>query len=145
MLLLLLLLLLTSPGLRFDVPSFFPGMLYGRTQLIKLSPKKTVEGFVGAAFTTVLFGYLVSGLSDQPDFIARAFCRVVLIQRTVVNIQLQTVGYHLHALPVHGLPRYRSREQRFLRRDLLAQRCLHLAIIPSLRRGQHRPIDAGEF
>ena len=34
-------------------------MLFGRTQLIKLSPKKTVEGFVGAFFSTVIFGYIV--------------------------------------------------------------------------------------
>lgn len=37
------------------------GMLFGRTQLIKLSPKKTVEGFVGAFFTTVVFAYFVGG------------------------------------------------------------------------------------
>lgn len=35
-------------------------MLFGRTQLIQLSPKKTVEGFVGALFCTVIFGYFVS-------------------------------------------------------------------------------------
>jgi CDP-diglyceride synthetase len=34
-------------------------MLFGRTQLIKLSPKKTVEGFVGAFFATVIFAYIV--------------------------------------------------------------------------------------
>lgn len=31
------------------------GMLFGRHQLIKLSPKKTVEGFVGAFFVTMIF------------------------------------------------------------------------------------------
>lgn len=40
-------------------------MLFGRTQLIKLSPKKTVEGFVGAFFTTVVFGVVVSRLVDN--------------------------------------------------------------------------------
>lgn len=39
--------------------SFPTGMLFGKTQLIKLSPKKTVEGFVGAFFTTMIFGYFV--------------------------------------------------------------------------------------
>ncbi|KAF8678200.1 Phosphatidate cytidylyltransferase [Rhizoctonia solani] len=34
------------------------GMTFGKTPLIKLSPKKTVEGFVGAFFSTLLFGYL---------------------------------------------------------------------------------------
>ena len=40
-----------------DIAAYVWGMLFGRTQLIKLSPKKTVEGFVGAFFTTVVFGY----------------------------------------------------------------------------------------
>lgn len=34
-------------------------MLFGKHQLIKLSPKKTVEGFVGALFMTIAFGYCV--------------------------------------------------------------------------------------
>jgi predicted CDP-diglyceride synthetase/phosphatidate cytidylyltransferase len=38
------------------------GMLFGRHQLIKLSPKKTVEGFVGAFFVTVIFAVGVSTL-----------------------------------------------------------------------------------
>lgn len=35
------------------------GMAFGRHQLIKLSPKKTVEGFVGAIFATLLFAFVV--------------------------------------------------------------------------------------
>ena len=68
------------------------GMLFGRTQLIKLSPKKTVEGFVGAFFTTVVFAYFVSGLAF--DHCARlTFVRAV--------------GHPLHALPIHDLSCYR--------------------------------------
>ena len=37
------------------------GKLFGKTPLIKLSPKKTVEGFVGAFFCTLLFGLAVGG------------------------------------------------------------------------------------
>lgn len=48
---------LANLTLTFVVPA---GMLFGKTQLIKLSPKKTVEGFVGAFFTTLIFGYFVS-------------------------------------------------------------------------------------
>lgn len=36
------------------------GMLFGRHQLIKLSPKKTVEGFVGAFFVTIVLAVGVS-------------------------------------------------------------------------------------
>ncbi|KPM38302.1 putative phosphatidate cytidylyltransferase [Neonectria ditissima] len=37
-----------------DIFAYICGILFGRTQLIKLSPKKTVEGFVGAWIMTVL-------------------------------------------------------------------------------------------
>lgn len=39
-----------------DIFAYLCGITFGRTQLIKLSPKKTVEGFVGAWFLTVIFG-----------------------------------------------------------------------------------------
>ncbi|WVQ97900.1 hypothetical protein IAU59_005017 [Kwoniella sp. CBS 9459] len=39
-----------------DVMAYVCGKLFGRTPLIKLSPKKTVEGFVGAFLCTLLFG-----------------------------------------------------------------------------------------
>ncbi|KAL8286383.1 hypothetical protein RQP46_004400 [Phenoliferia psychrophenolica] len=38
-----------------DIAAYVCGMLFGRHQLIKLSPKKTVEGFVGAFFVTMIF------------------------------------------------------------------------------------------
>ncbi|BGP50843.1 phosphatidate cytidylyltransferase [Rhodotorula kratochvilovae] len=41
-----------------DIAAYVCGMLFGRHQLIKLSPKKTVEGFVGAFFVTIVFAYL---------------------------------------------------------------------------------------
>lgn len=43
-----------------DVAAYVCGMMFGRHQLIKLSPKKTVEGFVGAFFVTIVFAVLVS-------------------------------------------------------------------------------------
>ena len=45
-----------------DIAAYVCGMLFGRHQLIKLSPKKTVEGFVGAFFVTIVFAYLVRAL-----------------------------------------------------------------------------------
>ncbi|KAG6857681.1 hypothetical protein H0H87_004097 [Tephrocybe sp. NHM501043] len=39
-----------------DVFAYVWGITLGRTPLIKLSPKKTVEGFVGAIWTTLIFG-----------------------------------------------------------------------------------------
>ncbi|KZF23370.1 phosphatidate cytidylyltransferase [Xylona heveae TC161] len=39
-----------------DIFAYICGIAFGRTQLIKLSPKKTVEGFVGAWIFTIIFG-----------------------------------------------------------------------------------------
>ncbi|KAF2135568.1 uncharacterized protein K452DRAFT_293129 [Aplosporella prunicola CBS 121167] len=39
-----------------DIFAYICGITFGRTQLIKISPKKTVEGFVGAWIFTILFG-----------------------------------------------------------------------------------------
>jgi phosphatidate cytidylyltransferase len=38
----------------------FSGKTFGKTPLFKLSPKKTVEGFVGAFFCTLIFAVVVS-------------------------------------------------------------------------------------
>jgi Cytidylyltransferase family len=43
-----------------DIMAYVCGITFGRTQLIKLSPKKTVEGFVGAWIFTVIFGYVLA-------------------------------------------------------------------------------------
>lgn len=99
-------------------------MLFGRTQLIKLSPKKTVEGFVGAAFTTVVFAYIVS--------------RLPAIKRWEIktNFCSATVGYHLHAIQLHDLPSYRSRNDSLLKRPMPAERRLQLALLCPSKRSQ---------
>jgi phosphatidate cytidylyltransferase len=48
-----------------DIWAYICGITFGRTQLIKLSPKKTVEGFVGAWVFTILFGYLMTNFLIQ--------------------------------------------------------------------------------
>ncbi|TFJ99748.1 dnaJ-like protein subfamily B member 1 [Platysternon megacephalum] len=45
-----------------DIMAYMFGFFFGRTPLIKLSPKKTWEGFIGGFFATVLFGLLLSYL-----------------------------------------------------------------------------------
>uniref|UniRef100_A0A8C5J0K7 Phosphatidate cytidylyltransferase n=1 Tax=Junco hyemalis TaxID=40217 RepID=A0A8C5J0K7_JUNHY len=63
-----------------DIMAYMFGFFFGRTPLIKLSPKKTWEGFIGGFFSTVLFGLLVSvhGSRAGPE---GALC--VFVQRTV--------------------------------------------------------------
>ena len=43
-----------------DIMAYMFGFFFGKTPLIKLSPKKTWEGFIGGAFSTVVFGIIVS-------------------------------------------------------------------------------------
>ena len=45
-----------------DIMAYMFGFFFGRTRLIKLSPKKTWEGFIGGAFSTIIFGALLSSL-----------------------------------------------------------------------------------
>lgn len=45
-----------------DIFAYISGRVFGRTQLISVSPKKTVEGFVGALVLTLIFAYYFSEL-----------------------------------------------------------------------------------
>lgn len=51
-----------------DIWAYLCGITFGRTQLIALSPKKTVEGFVGAWAFTILFGMLLTNVLMRSDF-----------------------------------------------------------------------------
>lgn len=51
-----------------DIFAYLCGITFGRTQLIKLSPKKTVEGFVGAWVLTVVFGVGMTNLLMRYDY-----------------------------------------------------------------------------
>ena len=44
-----------------DIMAFVFGKTFGRTKLIKLSPNKTVEGFLGGGISTMIFAVWVSG------------------------------------------------------------------------------------
>lgn len=50
----------TSMIITNDIWAYICGISFGRTQLIKLSPKKTVEGFVGAWICTMIYGLAVT-------------------------------------------------------------------------------------
>jgi phosphatidate cytidylyltransferase len=56
-----------------DIFAYICGITFGRTQLIKLSPKKTVEGFVGAWIMTAIFAiFLTNVLLRSKYFICPA-------------------------------------------------------------------------
>uniref|UniRef100_A0A915PN27 Phosphatidate cytidylyltransferase n=1 Tax=Setaria digitata TaxID=48799 RepID=A0A915PN27_9BILA len=53
-----------------DVMSYVFGFFFGKTPLIKLSPKKTWEGFIGGGISTVVFGLILSYcLLHHPFFV----------------------------------------------------------------------------
>ncbi|KAK9268919.1 hypothetical protein L1049_000684 [Liquidambar formosana] len=43
-----------------DIAAYFFGFFFGRTPLIKLSPKKTWEGFIGASVTTMISAFVLA-------------------------------------------------------------------------------------
>ncbi|XP_042379712.1 phosphatidate cytidylyltransferase 1-like [Zingiber officinale] len=45
-----------------DVAAYFFGFFFGRTPLIKLSPKKTWEGFIGASFATIISAFVLADI-----------------------------------------------------------------------------------
>lgn len=51
-----------------DVMAYVFGFFFGRTPLIKLSPKKTWEGFIGGGVATVAFGLGLSYLMSQYSY-----------------------------------------------------------------------------
>ncbi|KAL2214630.1 phosphatidate cytidylyltransferase [Sarocladium strictum] len=51
-----------------DIFAYICGIAFGRTQLIKLSPKKTVEGFVGAWIMTILFAMFLTSIMSRSKY-----------------------------------------------------------------------------
>ncbi|XP_015790188.1 phosphatidate cytidylyltransferase, photoreceptor-specific [Tetranychus urticae] len=51
-----------------DVMAYLFGFFFGRTPLIKLSPKKTWEGFIGGGIATVILGLLFSHFMCQFEY-----------------------------------------------------------------------------
>lgn len=51
-----------------DIMAYMFGFFFGKTPLIKLSPKKTWEGFIGGAFSTIVFGLVISYVLVQFDY-----------------------------------------------------------------------------
>lgn len=51
-----------------DIMAYLFGFFFGKTPLIKLSPKKTWEGFIGGGLSTMLFSVGISHFLIQYDF-----------------------------------------------------------------------------
>ncbi|MBA0658964.1 hypothetical protein Goklo_011136 [Gossypium klotzschianum] len=51
-----------------DIFAYIFGFFFGKTPLIKLSPKKTWEGFIGASVTTIISAFVVSIVFPYCEF-----------------------------------------------------------------------------
>ncbi|SOV82426.1 cytidine diphosphate-diacylglycerol synthase [Plasmodium sp. gorilla clade G3] len=51
-----------------DIFAYVFGILFGKTRLIQLSPKKTVEGYVGSSIITILWGILITYFLQRYKF-----------------------------------------------------------------------------
>ncbi|KAJ8445579.1 hypothetical protein Cgig2_012467 [Carnegiea gigantea] len=52
-----------------DIAAYLFGFFFGRTPLIKLSPKKTWEGFIGASVATIISAFLLANVMGQFEWL----------------------------------------------------------------------------
>lgn len=110
------------------------GKLFGRTPLIKLSPKKTVEGFVGAFICTLIFG-----LAVRP-FLLPGHYDVAKTDSSSVE-----VGNFFHALSIHDLSGSRSWHKCLIASNLPAKPRVPLARLRVYWSNKTTPSDHGEY
>lgn len=65
-----------------DIFAYLCGITFGRTQLIEISPKKTVEGFLGAWICTGFAAVFLSFLASKSDFL---ICPATNLSTTIYN------------------------------------------------------------
>lgn len=77
-----------------DVMAYMFGFFFGRTPLIKLSPKKTWEGFIGGGISTVILGLLV-------------MCFIQMANRNKIDYRVLMQYYCLDVLCYVSVPLFR--------------------------------------
>ncbi|KAI9096455.1 phosphatidate cytidylyltransferase [Phlyctochytrium arcticum] len=100
-----------------DIAAYVFGFFFGRTPLIALSPKKTWEGFLGALFSTIIFGWFLSGFLAQfsymicpmRDFKTSSFSDVSCVPNpvfipTAYRVAPMLGGLLRNILPFAGVP-----------------------------------------
>ncbi|PKI85143.1 phosphatidate cytidylyltransferase [Malassezia vespertilionis] len=83
-----------------DIFAYICGMMFGRTPLIKLSPKKTVEGFIGALLITMCFAWFYAGFFQQFNYMICPSVNLGMNAFSGVQCNVNPV-FHMHtsALP----------------------------------------------
>lgn len=83
-----------------DIFAYIFGFFFGRTPLIKLSPKKTWEGFIGGGVTTVIYGWLVSHFMCQYQY----FVCPVEFSGSITDFQTVCEPSSLYRLTAFNIP-----------------------------------------
>lgn len=94
-----------------DVTAYIWGRLFGRTKLTELSPKKTVEGFIGAFISTVILMMLLTNMIISSPSMSSILCPVNSISLSLFEFescdiskftetQFNIMGYDLPAIQV---------------------------------------------
>ncbi|XP_063241947.1 phosphatidate cytidylyltransferase, photoreceptor-specific-like [Bacillus rossius redtenbacheri] len=83
-----------------DMMAYVFGFFFGRTPLIKLSPKKTWEGFIGGGISTIIFGLVMSYIMCQFKF----FICPIEYNETLEQMTLDCEPSPLFQLQEYSLP-----------------------------------------
>ncbi|GFV10597.1 phosphatidate cytidylyltransferase 2 [Trichonephila clavipes] len=83
-----------------DVMAYMFGFFFGKTPLIKLSPKKTWEGFIGGWISTVIFGMIMSHFLCQFNYFV---CPLAYSER-LEKMTMDCTPSHLFQLTDFNLP-----------------------------------------
>ncbi|GFR14063.1 phosphatidate cytidylyltransferase, photoreceptor-specific [Trichonephila clavata] len=83
-----------------DVMAYMFGFFFGKTPLIKLSPKKTWEGFIGGWISTVIFGMIMSHFLCQYNYFV---CPLAYSER-LEKMTMDCTPSHLFQLTDFNLP-----------------------------------------
>jgi len=96
-----------------DVYAYVFGRFWGKTPLIKLSPKKTWEGFFGALVTTLVFGQWACGLTPYFEYMICPQEELTIVPFSKVDCTLNPAFVPSIPLPMPILFRRAAREMGF--------------------------------
>lgn len=99
-----------------DIMAYVWGRMFGKHQLTLLSPKKTIEGFIGALFSTVIWCYFISEAMIKYDALLCPVDKVSLTPfnmfsmqceandlRKIIAVNVGGVTVEVRAIQVHML------------------------------------------
>jgi phosphatidate cytidylyltransferase len=84
-----------------DIAAYIVGKLVGRTPLISLSPKKTMEGFVGGFIFTAVLGVALGAVHVRLRYLSDKYLAQLArpVHFTVLWHDFQVQAVYLHAVP----------------------------------------------